>query len=212
MKKIRFMFFALFLFPAVLAQADEAGDKLGELPFVPGIIFNTSNLLMDIDSYQGGFGGKLLFPDYALRLMVNLGYHTTPTDRIELASGVVFEKQIFMNGRVNPYAGVLTEIGFSYDRWEADSDNWTRLKTLTAGVGGILGVEVFILDYLSVFAEYELSARLGWTAKSQNLGGIASDSSKLNYEVVTGLGNRSFIGVVVYLNNTGAISREEGTK
>ena len=211
MKKAQFLFLAVILVSGRVMHAQEAGAKPKELPFIPGFIFSTSNLLFDVDAYMGGFGGKLLYPDYALRVMANVGYRTSPSERLDLAAGLIYQKPLFPRARVTPYYGVGTELGFSYDYWKTDSDNWTETRTFIASVGGILGVEVFILDFLSVFAEYKLSAGLSWAGVSQETAGVGTSDSKINYEIATGLGNRSMIGVVVYLKPSGVLSKNEAS-
>ena len=210
MKKISVMILMiLMIFVGILsAQDSEAStgiDPAEQSEFVPGFIFNTNNLLLDFESYMGGIGVKLLYPDYALRLMVGAEYQTSTVNKLNLSLGFAFEKPFFKT-KISPYAGVSTIIDFTQELNIIDESNWTQTMTLASGVGGVLGVEVFLTDFLSFFAEYELLANVAWTRLStstDDIIGIPTDA--VNYNIVTDLGNSGMLGVVIYLKTTGIL-------
>ena len=71
-------------------------------------------------------------------------------------------------------------------------------STLNFSLGAVAGVEVFIADFLSLFAEYTLEADFDNTTDFQ------TSQSTFDYLISTKMGNNAQIGVVVYLMRSGA--------
>lgn len=202
-RNLIFLFLAFLMFTGFIV-AQEGEKEPAE--FIPGFIFNTSNLLLDLNTYQGGVGIKLLYPDYALRVSAGGGY-TGSSERLELTTGLTFEKP-FYTGRVTPYWGGVLLLEFSKEGSEDDTNDWEIVQGFEGNLGGILGVEFFILDFLSVFAEYELTAGLAWSGASQSTGGTVTESGSTNFAVTTGLGNNASLGVVIYLKPAGRLPKK----
>jgi hypothetical protein len=59
-------------------------------------------------------------------------------------------------------------------------------------LGAIAGVEIYVLDFLSVFAEYTLVAVLS------NATDLQTSQNTFNYLINTGVGNSAEIGIVIY--------------
>jgi hypothetical protein len=182
-------------------SSEESGERILK-GFTPGIIFNTSNLLMDISGYQSGFGMKFRGNSFSLRTLLSLGYDSS-TEVLDATLGAALEKPFF-TGRVTPFWGFSVEGGYVED--EGDMFDST---TLSAKVAALLGVEVYILDFLSVFAEYELGASVSRVEVDQDAGG-GSDST--NHAFGTGLGNDASIGIVIYLEKHEIASGEEAAE
>jgi len=197
----------LLIFAPVFGQELEAPveEDAADRPTV-GFIFNTSNLLLDIDAYQGGFGAKFRYPESALRALVTLGYASTNSN-LEVGAGVTYERPFF-TGRVVPYWGLLAAAVVQGERVEVDEDNYTQTRVITGSAGAVLGAEVFIFDFLSVFGEYQLAFDVAHTAISQSVDGTVTDSSSTNYAFGAGLGNNASIGLVVYLRPLGILEAE----
>ena len=178
--------------------------------YTPGLIFSTSNILLDLSGYQSGVGVKLKAEDYALRGLVRLSYESSD-DLFESELGLTYEKPFF-TGKVSPYWGVELKGGYSLDRDEADSNNWTEASVFTGGISALFGTEVYIFDFLSLFAEYSLGGSLSRTAYTSVSSGVKSETTTLNYYLGTGLGNTASIGIVVYLEKLDIASEDSEEK
>jgi len=155
-------------------KMDLGGQRLG-------IIFNVPNILMDVESsndgMMAGLGLKYWLKDKtALRgllefTLLNPGAGTTTTT---FGLSGAFEYH-FVKGKVSPYTGFLAGI-------EIQSVTGNPV-TLGLILGGMLGAEVRVLDYLGLFAEYNL--RMQYSDPAFNL--------------ILVMGNNASIGVIVYL-------------
>lgn len=172
----------------------------------PGIIFNTSNLLLDLAAYQSGVGLMLRNEDFALRSLVSLEYESG-NDLFESTVGLAY-MQPFFSGGVYPYWGVSLIGGYSFDRDEFDSQNWTETRALTAELAAIFGAELFLLKFLSVFAEYKLGISFSRSQVNQGSNGLETETLKKNFRIGTDLGNEASIGVVLYLSSRPLTSGE----
>ena len=173
---------------------------------VPGFIFNASTLLLDLEPHMGGFGLKILAPelDGAFRLVTGLGFQSA-SQRTDLTLGAGWELA-FHRGRINPYAGVSVLLDFAREGRATEAPDWISIRSRTAGIGANLGVEVFLVDFLSLFAEYEVSMKMTRTRVTQSVAGeLLEPSYAMNYRLGKGLGNNSAIGIVVYLWPTGIL-------
>ena len=205
-------FLAVLLLAAPAAAQDLVAPDLDEQPAdeadVPepatfGFIFNTSNLLLDIDAYQGGFGAKLRYPAYGIRFLTSLGAESSNRMR-QVGLGITYERPFFI-GRVTPYWGLVADLGFQGERVEVDTQNYTQIRVVSGSLGGVLGVEVLIFDFLSVFGEYQLAFRGARTSIEQAVEGERSASMTTNYAFGADLGNNASLGLVVYLRPLGIL-------
>jgi hypothetical protein len=156
-------------------KMDLGGQKLG-------IIFNATSLLGNIAQYQdglsAGMGMKYWFGDKsAVRALLEFSYTRdtaadTSTTAFGLSGAYLYH---FVKGKVSPYTGGLAGVEIS----------GSTGATTTVGLilGGILGAEVRVLDFLGLFGEYNL--RLTYTEPNLDFG--------------LAVGNGGSIGVIIYL-------------
>ena len=173
-----------------------------------GFIFNTNNILLDIDSYQAGIGIKVLKKNnVALRFLGDL-FYSNSVNSTSVTIGVTYEKHL-NPGRVSPYWGGYIEAGFLGQKSEIDQDNWTRNTVFPLETGGILGVEFFIMDFLSIFAEYSLSLDTSISLYATSIAGdITRTNPEFNYSIDLGIGNSSSIGLVIYLDDVVTLKKK----
>ncbi len=166
-----------------------------------GFIFNTNNLLMDIEGYQAGVGFKTLHDNnVAIRYLIDI-FYSSSSDSFSGTLGATYEKH-FKPGRISPYWGGFIEAGYIGQKSKTDSDNWTMNNTFPVSVGGVLGVEFFIMEFLSVFAEYSISFDSLITSTSTSVAGnVTNTNPEITYSIDSGIGNNSSIGIIIYLDN-----------
>lgn len=152
-----------------------------------GVIFNTPNILLELDEYQrAGVGLKGFWGDLAVRGLLGLNLDTG-RDRFGYTVGSALEYHV-LPGRVSPYLGGGLILG-----WERDDMGPTTLTTFDIGIGPLFGVEFTLTEGLSVFAEYILELRAAYVD-----GGPMADRDGWNYFLGTELGNQGSLGIVVY--------------
>ena len=163
-----------------------------------GIIFNTNDILLDIESYQGGLGAKIGLDKWTLRLMVDFRFNKG-INPFYLSLGGVLEKQI-LPGPVSVYWGPSLDTGFSILTDKIDDDNWNQYITLElASLGGLFGIELFVFESLSIFVEYNLALTLGVNIDRVSVAGSVSSLKEFTYTFNLGLGNNAMFGIVFYL-------------
>jgi len=185
---------------AGLQAQDLESEVMPEPPGHPaslGLIFNTANILLEPESFRGGLGLEMGFERYTVRGWVDL-FAYTEFNPFSVTLGAAVKKS-FLPGRVAPYLGAFLESGFSQIRSGIDADNWTRVDTLPLTVGGLLGVEVFLLDFVSLFVEYDLAFQLYYTNTTVSIAGSQTATGSWEYTLDLGMGNNSRIGFVIYL-------------
>jgi len=193
-------FILLFALPLCSLRADEKRPQVNLRP-APwnhdlGVILSTHSLFFDIDSYQGGIGAKISVGQFVVRgmadLLINTGFNP-----FSITLGATLEKH-FLPGPISPYWGVFATVGYTLAT-EINADGWTRRTVFPFTVGGLLGIEIFIFDFLSIFVEYGLPLELGINTTQTSVAGSVSSSSEFVYKVDLGLSNQSMIGIVIYL-------------
>jgi hypothetical protein len=166
----------------------------------PGFIFNASNLLLDLSSYQGGVGGKLDFGDYALRGLFSFELENSQTDStendVDMTLGVAAEFPFF-DGRVSPYWGGFIDGTVTSEKTESAAGDVSSILVLSGSLGPLLGAELMIFDFLSVFAEYQLGFGISRTTTEDEATGSSDETT--NYNLSTQLGNAGSLGIVIYL-------------
>ena len=155
------------------------------------ILFSFSGLGdLNADAYNGGIGGKYFISDnLALRLGVQFNYEseTTPANETETENGLDGDKSStqfginaaaeyhLTNSRISPYVGG----GASYTSFSSEQFNrivWDKSYTglvekntfeksgvSTFQIYAIAGIEVFIVQWLSLAAEYQF----GYSSESE---------------------------------------------
>ena len=166
-----------------------------------GFIFNTNNLLLDIESYQAGVGIKTLnHNNVAIRYLGDI-FYSSSSNTFSGTLGATYEKH-FKPGRLSPYWGGFIEAGYIGQKSEVDSDNWTKNNSFPVSLGAVLGTEFFILEFLSVFAEYSLYLDSTITSTSTSTAGVVVKTDpELNFSIDSGIGNNSSLGIVIYLDD-----------
>ena len=162
-----------------------------------GVIFNTNDILLDLESYQGGVGAKIGLGPYVLRPMADILLNTG-VNPFSLTLGAELEKHI-LPGPVSVYWGPSLQTGFTILTNKVDADNWTQniaWELLSAGC--VAGIELFILDSLSVFVEYSLALTLGLNTTRTSVAGSVSSNTEFTYKLDLGLGNQTMLGLVFY--------------
>lgn len=188
--------FLLLIFPVFSEENTNGSDsKMQHI----GFIFSAENILLDLNDYNGGVGMKMAFEKFSLRLMADFGYSSS-AKIISGDLGASIEKR-FRDGRISPYVGGGLQFGIEHETVETDSDNWTKQLTVPSDIFAFLGIEVFLLEFLSVFAEYNVAFTFNGVSTSQSVDGIVTDSSNWNWDVSTGLGNSGRLGIVIYLED-----------
>lgn len=205
-KLIAIVFFMLFIagFAAVAEEGVEEveiAEEKTKSDFLEqtGFIFNTDNILFDIEGYQGGVGFKHRGESWFYRAMVDFSLSSS-TNKLVVGSDLAMEKHL-RTGRISPYWGIFFHLAYETEKFESDPDNWSKLIEYPFSTGGILGVEVFLMDFLSFFAEYNLALQLVAVTNQQSVAGVVTESTTLNYSLSTGIGNSSKLGIVIYLND-----------
>jgi len=191
---------------------EESSNESETLPvsFSPGLIFNTSNLLLDLDEYQSGVGIKLRSELYSLRLLIHMGYESG-NDVFETNLGIAYMRPLF-TGRIAPYWGFALKGGYILDKDEYDDENWYTSKVLSGEVAALFGAELYILDFLSVFAEYSFGLSMNRTTVEESNNGTETETETNNYSYGTQLGNEASIGVVIYLEKRPMSSAEDNAE
>lgn len=168
-----------------------------EKSYTAGFIFNTSNILLDLEEYQSGVGFKLRGEDASLRGLFSVSYESG-NDEFDSNLGITYEKPFF-SGRVSPYWGIAGKVGFNLDKDNYDTDNLVNTTTITGNLSAVFGTEVYIFEFLSVFAEYNLGASVSRANVVQNSSGTETENTTTNFSIGTELGNEASLGVVIYL-------------
>ena len=175
-----FLFFVASLAGAQVVASSKMTPALGANDI--GLVFSSSNILFGLESYQAGIGAKIAWGNIALRGGLDVGLNGT-SQAFSLNLNLAVENH-FISGAISPYFGAYALAGYN-----------TQPEVLTAipfSVGAIAGVEVFIFDFLSVFAEYALAADFIMSTD------LATSVDTFDYAISAKMGNNSMIGVVVY--------------
>jgi hypothetical protein len=165
-----------------------------------GLIFSTRDLLLGLEEYQGGLGLKIAGDEMAYRVLFDV-FFSSVNDSYAVALGLAAERHLLMTGRVSPYAGAALTL-------EAARTSTTDVNTgierdtlsLPVSLGAMFGVEVFVFRFLSIFAEYSISATLQYNTITETLSGTRSTDRTWDWSVDAGMGNQARIGVVLYFS------------
>lgn len=190
--RIVMMVFGVFLTIVPPSVGAEGGSLIPSLspakgPCDLGVIFNTSDLLLDLESYQAGLGAKIGWGDLCLRGLFDFTVNGS-SQSFALNVGAAFEYHL-IPGPISPYVGASAGGGYM------TQSNITSAATFS--LGALAGVEVFIMDFLSVFAEYALEADFTNTTDLQ------SSQKTFDYLINTKMGNNAKLGIVIYFMRSG---------
>jgi hypothetical protein len=179
----------------VIVQAEE-GNEAGKAPDI-GLLYSASNLLLDLQSYEGGVGILFQPPKQDIRLSADILY-TSNSDSFEAGFGLAFLYPL-LESRVQPYWGGIFHLDIVTTKTGTDTD-WTRTTNIPAKLSLLFGTEFFLLPHVSVFAEYQLGINVDTMITSSSSGGVVGDpSADLSFEIGSGLGNNGMLGITIYL-------------
>jgi hypothetical protein len=178
---------ALLLFVITASARAEGGSLISstspfEGPYDCGLVFSTHDLLLGLESYQAGIGAKFGWENVSLRGIVDFTLNGS-SHSLALNVGAVGEYH-FIPGPISPYVGALLGGGYM-----TQSD---VTSTVTFSLGALAGVEVFIWDFLSVFAEYAFQADFSNTTD------YMTAQTTFDYLISTGMGSSAKLGIVIY--------------
>jgi hypothetical protein len=181
----------------VTAQEQEAEKPVGLYDDNRwGVVFNTDDITLDLESYQGGVGIKWLRRTWGIRSVMDLFYSSESKTFSSILGGTL--EYHLATGLVSPYLGAYLSSGVTTQRTEIDDENWTEFLTIPTSAGALFGAEVWVFDFLSAFVEYSLGLELVFDKTTESVGGDRSSESEWDYLIGTGLGNEGRIGLVVY--------------
>jgi hypothetical protein len=180
-----------FSFPQLVgAQAPQTGatkpSHIGRALTDIGLIFNTDSLLLDLESYQAGVGVKMGWSDLCARVLLDLVANGSSGSYL-IDAGTAIEYHL-LPAPLSFYVGTSLTAGYRYQQ------DW--LSSGHISLSGLSGVELFLTDFLSVFAEYAVRADF---ALSKDLN---THQTSFDFLVDTGMGNSSKIGIVIYFIRT----------
>ncbi len=195
-----FVLLGMLIYPTIIfAEEQTKVSKIFSIEETnnTGLIFNINDILLDIESYQGGLGVKHFLNDkIAYRGSLDFSY-TDSSDTLILNLGNSIEYHP-IKGRVSPYVGGLLDIGLIQYKTETDADNWTKVTTIPLSVGPIFGVEVYMFSFLSLFAEYSVTVSYTTTITQLSVAGTVTEDTDSDFGTEIGIGNNSKIGIVLY--------------
>ena len=171
------------------------------LPLNIGLIFNINESIVSFDSYQGGLGLKLGWNQFNFRFLVDFLY-SNASETTAFDTSVSFEYHPASHF-LSPYAGAYVGVGHASQVEKIGKPKITTSTTSTSVFGGpLFGVEVFILDFLSLFAEYVVKfEHTNTTIKEKTSSNTETDTNR-NLLIDTALGNGSMIGIVIYFKRS----------
>jgi hypothetical protein len=182
---------SLLMIP-VLAEAQGAAAERKLAPaqgsFDFGLIFNTDNILLGMESYQAGIGAKASSGNLAFRGAFDFILNGA-AQSFSLTTGIALEYHL-NSEFISPYIGAFADAGYM--------KQGDLIAAFPFSLGLLAGVEVFVFDFLSVFVEYGFAADCVLTTD------LATTQSTFDYTIDTGMGNDKKIGIVVYLQRGGS--------
>lgn len=153
-----------------------------------GLIFSADDLLMGLESYEAGLGIKIGRGNRCLRGALDFVVNGA-SNSFSVNAGGTGEFHL-APPPISPYIGGFAQIGYM--------KQGTSTSAIPFSLGAVAGVEVFIFDFLSVFAEYNLAFNCTLTTDLQ------TSQTSFDYLIDTRMGNNSKLGIVVYFMRMGA--------
>ncbi len=192
------IFIFLFLSNICFANDENANSAHGTL----GFIFNAKNLLLDIESYQGGIGLKYRFDDVStLRTLIDF-YYSNSYDTFSTMGGITYENHFLNIDRFSPYWGLSANCGYISQSDFIDETYYEIISEVPFGAEALFGIEFFFNSFITIFAEYSLSANFIYS-RTETVADGYSTISDPEYQTIidTGIGNNASIGITIYIND-----------
>jgi hypothetical protein len=194
----------LVLLSAALVAAAETGEPGAILHLQPaagdadlGMLFSVDDLLLDVESYQAGIGFKRRAGAVAVRGLLDVVYSSSG-GVLSVFPGITIESH-FLPGSVSPYVGGSLTPGIISQRTEVDAVNWIETITLPISAAAVLGVEIFVAPFLSLFVEYSAGLTMNIVIDNVSVAGSVTSTTATDYAIDFGIGNQGKIGIAVYL-------------
>ena len=184
------------LLPVIGLFAQDAGEQ-EKKPMNAGLIFNLNESLFGFESYQGGLGLKLGRNNVDVRLLVDL-FYSNSINSFSGDFGLGLEYHL-KKASISPYLGFSAGLGYSSQKEEVDED-YTLIKNVAVYGTPLFGVEIFLLDFLSVFVEYGMKFEHNKTTTEQKTADETTSEEIKSLVIDSGLGNNAKIGIVVYFS------------
>jgi hypothetical protein len=181
----------IFTLAGVLAQSKPTAMRYGMLFSVNGIT---------LEDCQGGVGVAVIMNPMKLRTSADIRYKDSNINPDELDIGLtgVFEYHL-RKGKVSPYIGAFAGYRYEQDKNTVNADNWTKAVDHIIGAGPLVGVEFFILDNVSLFAEYEFAILMTKPSTSVCTSGTVTRTPEdMEFLFDARLGNGAKLGITVY--------------
>jgi hypothetical protein len=172
-----------------------------------GIIFNVDNIGLNLESYQLGIGYKRYFNNnFAIRGLLDFGYSNNSKSWL-FTLGATAEYH-FLIGRISPYSGGFLNLGVIQAKTEIDNNNWTKVTSIPLSFGPLFGIEIFIFDFFAIFAEYSLNCEYTIITTKEKRASVESKKTDSQFDINTGIGNNSKIGIILYFDDIGLLKKE----
>lgn len=193
----------LFLCQTIFAEEGAKKNKT----IIPGFIFNTESIFIDLESYQAGIGLKMRDFIYNekikcnLRSLLFLSFNHFFND-YSVKFGLAAEFPLIRDQRLVPYWGLFADVEYSYLFVETSETTSIAETRIPVSFGGMVGAELFLIEYVSLFAEYNLVGYLLNTIIEVTDPAIpeeeAGATSSMDFKLRTEIGNKGMIGIVIY--------------
>lgn len=170
----------------------------------PGFIFNADNIFLDLEESHGGVGFKvrdvdLGFMDINIRAGLGMDF-IDGTDVYNISGNITVEIPFFEEARISPYTGFFMRGAFrklyiQIPDDTPDPDSWSSTIYRPLHFGAIAGIECFLLDFVSVFVEYEAVLEINTSRLDSNL---IQPQDEVNMKFKMQMGNEGMIGICFY--------------
>jgi hypothetical protein len=193
MTKKSFILF-ICLFQAIFLNSLDFG------PVKKAFLFNIPSILLEVKEYQGGCGFKAGPGNWFVRGMVDIMIEDDgePPSVFLFGLGIAYEMH-FSPQKFSPYCGGAAGITYTTSRTDIAGGDWSREEVLIFEFGPLLGIEVQLIDNISLFAEYQCLVRLGWPSVTTFTGDEKERiSGEMQWLVDMTLGNAGMVGLCIY--------------
>jgi hypothetical protein len=179
----------------LMGQSPDIGPNV-HAPRNIALLVTTSDLLFDIESFGGGIGLKVGHDSSYLRFMLDI-FLSTASNGFSIELGTTYEHH-FSPGPISPYWALAGSLGFETEKDKTNSLNWSLVQAVPLSVEGLLGVELFLTDNVSLFLEYALSLEVLFVHSALSVEGSTFRDTSVDFVINAGLANQTEIGVTIY--------------
>ena len=203
-----FFLIILILIVPLSAYAENDSENT-DIDLPGGIVFNSKNLLMELDSFESGIGYKFFPNNVSSFIIIGDFYYSNSLDTLSFTAGLNYLHYFNELSKINPFLSGYLDVGFISQSTISDDNNWIKNRDFPINGGIKIGSEYFILDYLSFFAEYRINLNFTTIISETNTAGTIVKTTNYSSEIDTGIGNNFNIGVVLYFDEVMHISKNK---